>query len=56
MKTPIAYQICRLDALYEMLDAVQSKYDDVEGYLKIQCGFSDQDVALIKNNLRVKAA
>lgn len=46
----------RLDVLSEMNDTLQEKYDGAEGYLKTQCGFSDQDVAIITRNLRIRAA
>ncbi len=52
----IAYKIIRLDALRQMLDTLRETYNNAEGYLRTRCGFSDQDVALIKTNLRVKAA
>lgn len=46
----------RLDALSEMLDVLRDAHDGAEGYLKTQCGFSNEDVAIIRENLRIKEA
>ncbi len=41
----------RLDAMAQMLYVLRDQYQGADGYLKSQCGFSDQDIAVIKENL-----
>lgn len=40
-----------LDAMAQMLCVLRNGYHGADGYLKSQCGFSDHDVATIKDNL-----
>lgn len=49
-----AYQKCRPEQLTEMSDTLREKYGGAEGFLTTQCGFSDQDVTIIKRNLRTR--
>lgn len=51
-----AYQKIRPEQLTEMSDTLRENYGGAEGFLKTQCGFSDQDVATIKRNLRTRAS
>lgn len=45
-----------MDAMAQMLDVLRNEYHGADGYLKTQCGLSDCDISIIKENLLARVA
>ncbi len=41
----------RYENMMASLQMISTKYGSVEGYVKARCGLSDEDIAVIKENL-----
>lgn len=44
----------RASSMMATLQMIQSKYQGAENYLKQQCGFSDEDIHIIRSNILEK--
>ena len=52
----LTYDRYRLDAMIKLLIVLRTTYHGADGYLRSQCGFSDNDITTIKKNLLASQA